>query len=398
MPSSNVVYVYAKLTADALPILAGRLDFFVGRVDFRYSKSWLENPSRFAFHPDLLPLNSSTQSAQTLDGALSVFRDAGPGAWGKEVIKRRYGQVDLSEYLILSNNLLRIGIFRFAKEADAQNQLTAEVPQWALSDVYAAVNALESGAPLSDLQSEMLAQGSSMDGMRPKSFVSIEGESWIVKFPSKNDYDNKAVNELIGMRLAQACGIETPEVKLIALGDKKSALAIKRFDTDGQVIFPLMSAASAMGYADGEQIKKDYRYVAQSLIRLSSRPQEDCLSLYKRMALNVLISNRDDHIFNQALIMKNGRWQLSPVYDVVCGEGNSRNHALTIGEQGATGNVSNVLSAASSFGLNASQAKRVVDEVREVISGWREIAKENGVETGDAEKIAWAIAHADALC
>jgi len=48
-------------------------------------------------------------------------------------------------------------------------------------------------------------------------------------------------------RLTQACGIETPEVKLIALGDKKSAIAIKRFDTDGERIFPLMSAASAMG-------------------------------------------------------------------------------------------------------------------------------------------------------
>jgi serine/threonine-protein kinase HipA len=199
------------------------------------------------------------------------------------------------------------------------------------------------------------------------------------------------------MRLAQACGIETPEVRLIALGDNKSALAIKRFDTDGQAIFPLMSAASAIGYAEGEQIKKDYRYVAQALIRLSSRPQEDCLSLFKRLVLNVLIFNRDDHIFNQALLMKNGRWQLSPVYDVVCGEGNSRTHAMTIGEQGATGNLSNVLSAANSFGLNATHAKQVVDEVREVVSGWQEIAKVNGVETGDTQKIAWAIAHADAL-
>ena len=118
---------------------------------------------------------------------------------------------------------------------------------------------------------------------------------------------------------------------------------------------------------------------------------------FKRLALNVLISNRDDHIFNQALILKNDRWQLSPVFDVVCGEGNSRTHAMTIGEHGATGTLSNVLSAASSFGLNAAHAKQVVDEVREVVSGWQEIAKVNGVETGNAQQIAWAIAHADAL-
>lgn len=397
MANSKSVYVYAKLSVDALPLLAGRLDFFEGRVDFRYSKSWLESAGSFAFHPDLLPLDSSIRSAHALEGALSVFRDAGPGAWGREVIKRRYGQVDLSDYLVLSNNLLRIGVFRFSKEAAAQRELDAKIPQCDLNEVYAAVHALENGEPLSELQAVMLAQGSSMDGMRPKSFVEIEGTSWIVKFPSKHDYDNKAVNELIGMRLAQACGIETPEVRLIALGDNKSALAIKRFDTNSQHIFPLMSAASAMGYAEGEQVKKDYRYIAQALIRLSSNPQADCLSLFRRMVLNVLISNRDDHIFNQALIMKNGRWQLSPVYDVVCGEGNSRSHAMTIGKFGATGNLSNVLSAASSFGLDENRAKQVIDEVREVVAGWQQIAEEIGTTKRDIQSIAWAIAHADVM-
>jgi len=395
MRSSNSVYVYAKLTEAALPILAGRLDFFESRVDFRYSKTWLESPSRFAFHPDFLPLDATTRSAQTLDGALSVFRDAGPGAWGKEVIKRRHGQVDLSDYLILSNNLLRVGVLRFSNDATSQCELNEKNLQWKLRDIYAAVNTLESGETLSDLQADMLAQGSSMDGMRPKSFVEMDAAPWIVKFPSKNDYDNKAVNELIGMRLAQACGIETPEVRLIALGDKKSAIAVKRFDTDGQRIFPLMSAATAMGYVEGEQHKKDYRYVAQILIRLSSAPQADCLSLFTRMALNVMISNRDDHIFNQALIMKNGRWQLSPVYDVVCGEGNRRSHAMAIGDMGATGNISNVLSAADSFGLEASHAKQVVDEVREVVSGWQQIAQESGATKRDIHSIAWAIAHVD---
>lgn len=234
-----------------------------------------------------------------------------------------------------------------------------------------------------------------MDGMRPKSFVEIEGESWIVKFPSKNDYDNVAVNELIGMRLAKACGISTHEVRLIPLTETRSALAVKSFDTNGKINFPLMSIASAMGYCEGEQIKKDYRYAAQTLIRMSATPQADCLSLFKRMALNVLISNRDDDIFNQALLMKNGRWQLAPVFDVVCGEGNRRNHAMTISEFGAVGNLNNVLTAAPYFGLSKTLAKQTLEEVKQVVAQWREVASE--ASPNDLEKIAWAIAHPEVM-
>jgi hypothetical protein len=48
---------------------------------------------------------------------LSIFKDAGPGVWGgREVIKRLHGQIGLADSLVLSNNLLRIGVFRYSKE------------------------------------------------------------------------------------------------------------------------------------------------------------------------------------------------------------------------------------------------------------------------------------------
>lgn len=76
------VYVYAQPRSSAPPVIARRLDFYRDRVDFRYGKSWLDNPRAFAFHSDMLPLTEAIYSTKTLDGALSVFRDAGPGAWG----------------------------------------------------------------------------------------------------------------------------------------------------------------------------------------------------------------------------------------------------------------------------------------------------------------------------
>lgn len=399
MMSSDSIYVYAKTLIDKDAMLAGRLDFFDDRVEFRYAKSWLKGVNGFAFHPDLLPLNPNVYSAKALEGPLSVFRDAGPGAWGREVIKRLHGQADLSDSLILSNNLLRIGVFRYSKERGetfssiADNSASQGVD---VSEIYSAVKAFENAERLNQFQSMLLDQGSSMDGMRPKTFVNIDGASWILKFPSKNDYDNQAVNELIGMKLAHACGIETPDVRLVSLGEGKQGLAVKRFDTDGKNYYPLMSIASAMGFADGESFKRDYRYAAQTLTRISGEFQDDRVSLFKRMALNVMISNKDDHIFNQAMLLKNDQWKLSPVYDVVCGEGNRRDHAMIIGNAGASGNLANVLSSSESFGLEAVRAKEIVDDMIDLIaSRWRQIAINGGVDAKDAEKASWAILHED---
>lgn len=393
MMSSKTVYVYVKLAENSSPVIAGKLEFFGDRIDFRYGRTWLSNPSGFALHPDLLPLCSTTFSSMALDGALGAFKDAGPGLWGKELIKRQYGQVDPADYLLLSNNLLRIGVFRFAKEADAL--FDGDTTPFQIDDIYAAIQAMDSGGKLTDFQTSILVQGSSMDGMRPKSFVEIDGQSWIMKFPSKNDYENKATCELIGMELARACGIETPDVKLVQLNNGKQAVAIRRFDVDGQSNIPLMSAASAMGYVEGEVLKKDYRYMAQMLSRFSVSPQKDRQSLFRRMALNVMISNRDDHIFNQALIMKNGKWQLSPVYDVVCGEGNRRDHAMNIGKFGAAGNLANVISSAGDFGLDAKSASDVVDDMLDVVTQWKAIAKDAGIPESDISGVEWAILHKD---
>jgi len=77
----------------------------------------------------------------------------------------------LPDYLILSNNLLWVGALRFSNDAATQREPDAKTPHWELSEVYAAVNALVQGEPLSDLQAEMLAQGSSMDGMRQAEYT-----------------------------------------------------------------------------------------------------------------------------------------------------------------------------------------------------------------------------------
>lgn len=388
--TSDIVYVYVK-TTPARPVIAGRLTFLQDGVEFIYAKSWLKSTNRFAFHPTLLPLTDDVYSSHSLSGVLSVFRDSGPGAWGREVIKRLHGAASQSDQLVLSNNLLRIGAFRYAATPDCafdEPETTCNI-----NSLYDAVKALEDGSTITTEQSILLDQGASMDGMRPKSFVTDNRMPWIIKLPSKNDYENKAVSELIGMHLSSACDIETPVSKVINLSGDKQAFLVRRFDTMDGMVYPLMSAASAMGFAGTEDQKKDYRFIAQTIRAMSARPVGDCESLFRRMALNVMISNKDDHIFNLAMIRQSDAWRLSPAYDVVCGEGNRRDHAMRIGELGNEGSLSNVLSSSTAFGLGIDTARDIVAEMIEVVSEWRDIVP--GLSDKDAKAIEWAILHDD---
>lgn len=399
--TSETVYVFVKTKQDKPAVLVGRLQFFGGHVEFKYSKKWLDSPDRFSFHPELLPLLDMTFSNKSLEGALSVFRDSGPGIWGKEVIKRIRPGATAADMMVLSNNLLGIGTFRFSKNQLAvENDSFINTDLGSIDEIYQAIIKIENGLDLTEKEKILVAQGSSMDGMRPKAFCQIDGHSWIVKFPSKNDLDNKAFNEMLGMQLARECGLNVPKTKLIRLMDRKLAIAVKRYDTEGDVIFPVMSAASLMGFSNTQTDKKDYRVFAQSLTRFSPAPYDDCESLFKRMCLNILISNRDDHIFNQGMLgslNKNAvSWRLAPVYDVVCGESNARGHAMQIGTMGFVGNLANAITSVGSFGLDQPTARTIFAYMVDVLSRWRELVPDMEQEAGvplesETKNIAWAI-------
>ena len=54
---------------------------------------------------------------------------------------------------------------------------------------------------------------------------------------------------------------------------------------------------------------------------------------FRRMVFNVAAVNQDDHVKNVAFLMTpDGRWQLSPAYDVTYAKGNqwTRTHQMTV--------------------------------------------------------------------
>ncbi len=99
----------------------------------------------------------------------------------------------------------------------------------------------------------IFAPGSSLGGARPKaSVVDQHGRLSIAKFPKETDDYCMETREAIALRLVGQAGIVTPTHDLIDVVGKKVMLS-RRFDRQGAMRIPFLSAMVMMGAKDGER-------------------------------------------------------------------------------------------------------------------------------------------------
>src|SRR5215510_8626985 len=107
--SGSECFVYITLPGQVSAITAGKFvrtqnargDAF-GR--FIYGRSYLANPRAVEIDPVELKLSTRTYETIRLNGVFGALRDAGPDYWGRRVIEKHAGKVQLSEldYLLES--------------------------------------------------------------------------------------------------------------------------------------------------------------------------------------------------------------------------------------------------------------------------------------------------------
>jgi len=112
------------------------------------------------------------------------------------------------------------------------------------------------------------------------------------------------------------------------------------------------------------------------------------------MVFNAMVTNNDDHPRNHALLQVDGRWRLSPAYDIVPVPASSkerRDLALQVGAFGRAASIDNVLSRPEVFGLSVEGAGAEIDRMLKEVSRWRQVFKEHGVSDADIDAIAPAM-------
>jgi serine/threonine-protein kinase HipA len=380
-----------------------------GTTSFEYHPDWLGDAARFSLEP-ALALN---RGAFAPVGGAAIFGsigDSAPDTWGRRLMQRaerrraeREGRQPRtlmeSDYLLGVSDISRLGALRFrrAGEQEFQSPATAGVP--GLIELGRLLQITErilrDEETDEDLQM-IFAPGSSLGGARPKaSVIDQHGRLAIAKFPKEADDYSIELWEAVALQLAARAGIRTPDNELIRVAGKPVLLS-RRFDREGQTRIPFLSALSIMGLKDGD--RASYPELVDVLTQHGSQAAADARELYRRMVLNVLISNVDDHLRNHGFLWAGrGGWTLSPAYDLNPTPVDVRQRILTtnINLDEGTCDLGLVISAAEFFGLGAPEAKSIIKEVATVTATWRKVAAGLDAGSGEIRRMESAFEHDD---
>ena len=380
-----------------------------GTTSFEYHPDWLGDAARFSLEP-ALALN---RGAFAPVGGAAIFGsigDSAPDTWGRRLMQRaerrraeREGRQPRtlmeSDYLLGVSDISRLGALRFrrAGEQEFQSPASAGVP--GLIELGRLLQVTErilrDEETDEDLQM-IFAPGSSLGGARPKaSVIDQHGRLAIAKFPKEADDYSIELWEAVALQLAASAGIRAPDNELIRVAGKPVLLS-RRFDREDQTRIPFLSALSIMGLKDGD--RASYPELVDVLTQHGSQAAADARELYRRMVLNVLISNVDDHLRNHGFLWAGrGGWTLSPAYDLNPTPVDVRQRILTtnINLDEGTCDLGLVISAAEFFGLGAPEAKSIIKEVATVTATWRKVAAGLDAGSGEIRRMESAFEHDD---
>ena len=350
-------------------------------VGLRYDESWLSGG--FALSEDL-PLQPGLYLPRDKDCAAGAVDDARPDRWGERVIRKfeRSPRLSLLEFLYFAGDDRYGGLGVSVRDDVYEPWPSSPIPGLGSLDQMAeVVRKVLANEPVDELQQRLLRPGVSMGGARPKSLLMIDGEPWLVKFSEGEDLDTELL-EHATMTLAARCGIRVAGTRALRVGDRH-AVAVKRFDRIGHERVHAQSANVALRAA-GEEL--GYPQLAQLLRRLApsdaiaAQQQE----LFRRLVFNILVDNTDDHEKNHALLRQaDGRYLLSPAFDMVPSAQGLGYQAIEVGERGTESSIDNALTRASSYGLKKDVARAIAREVASAVDGWQAHFRDAGVRDED---------------
>ncbi len=369
---------------------------------FTYTAAWIENPRGFSIQPDYSleagPFHTSGQSGNMRDALAGVFGDAAPDSWGRRLLERAYGNgLNEFEYLTLSDDTCRQGALRFVDDEGEiiRGKAQDAVPRLVdLEAITAIARAYEQGKEISAEDMQALAGAGGSGGARPKANVRDGDGLWLAKFTSVHDQQPIERVEVATLRLAEACGIRTPEARLELAETSFPVALIQRFDRRGTARIPYISARTALGKTGTEL--GSYTEIVDFMRSYSSDPAEDFRELYRRLVFTILVSNKDDHLKNHGfLYVGAGRWRLSPVFDVNPAPDRNPHLETAILEGGAHDrSIDLALEACEFFELSEPDARDMIRAIALRISdGWREAFRLVGVTGSKARDYEPAFDH-----
>lgn len=402
MPSKSQTYteayVWIWLPGEVNPVVAGKLTQEGKTLVFNYGQSYLERPNKISIYEPELRLNSGVLP---LRGNLTMpasIRDGSPDAWGRRVIiNKKFGairsaidQYNLDELTyLLESGSDRIGALDFQlSPTDYQPRLAQNAD---LKELIESAERVEKGIPLTQALDQALFHGSPIGGARPKALIedSKKNKKYIAKFSSATDLYSVIKAEYIAMKLAKLAGLDVANV-MLERSSKKDVLLIERFDrlysANGWQRKNMVSALTIFELDEMEARYASYEILAETIRHKFYDATKTLHELYKRLVVNILVGNNDDHARNHAAFWDGKMLKLTPAYDI-CPQprtGGVSSQAMFIYNGINTSQLRECIAAASQFKLSKQEAISNIEEIASVfVANWKSLCEESQLSPVD---------------
>jgi serine/threonine-protein kinase HipA len=249
---------------------------------------------------------------------------------------------------------------------------------------------------------EILKIGTSAGGARPKAVIAYNEktgevksgqtkvphgfEHWLIKLDGVSDVQLGVTKgygrvEMAYYNMAIACGVEMMPSRLLEENGRAHFMT-KRFDREAGDIKHHIQTFCALNHFDYNLVNSfSYEQLFQTMRELKlSYP--DAEQMYRRMVLNVIARNCDDHTKNFSFRLKKGaRWELAPAYDVCHAYKPDHrwvsHHALSINGKRTAITKEDLLIIGKS--IKNKKAASIIEEICDTVSQWKKYADDVNV-------------------
>jgi serine/threonine-protein kinase HipA len=168
----------------------------------------------------------------------------------------------------------------------------------------------------------------SIQGVQPKlsarlnvaeqRFEIVDTRGHFILKPQNPQYPQLPENEDLSMRLAEMTGLEVPLHGLVFSKDGSMTYFIKRFDRVGRSRkLAVEDFSQLMGLSRETKYDASMEKVASVVESFCTFPAIEKIKLFRMTLVSFLIGNEDMHLKNFSLVTRQGKVELSPVYDML---------------------------------------------------------------------------------
>jgi serine/threonine-protein kinase HipA len=189
--------------------------------------------------------------------------------------------------------------------------------------------------------------------------------------------------------MASAAGIMMSPCRLLEENGRAHFMT-KRFDRNGNERHHVQSLC-AMAHMDYKQHATHAYEQLFQVIDILGLGNAALDQAFRRMALNVISRNCDDHTKNHGfLLRKGGVWALSPAYDVTHahnpkGEWTSQ-HLMSVNGRFDNIQENDLMTVADRFSV--PKAQKALNDIRDAVSRWKDFSAVAGVSIKESKRVA----------